>query len=122
MIESSTKSQFTLGGFSQTAGIRIYKFEGMVDAHRVSYAVKVDLALIPVHGIRIQDLPLLCRDLLQRNIEPDETGAIVFTEQEMRTHAQKLATAREEAQQRKKPPRHIVSANTGAGWRTTPIR
>ena len=49
--------QFFLTGFSQTAGIRIYTFQGRVAALRIDYTVEVDLSLIPGYGIRIQDLP-----------------------------------------------------------------
>jgi hypothetical protein len=119
MMDSSTdgrrhegaKTQFFLTGFTQAAGIRIYAFDGRIDAKRIDYTVKVDLALIPTYGIRIQDLPLLCRELLQQRAEPDEISAVVFTEQRMRSHAEKLAVAREEAEQRKKRPRHLASAD-----------
>lgn len=124
MIEAPTgdkrnegaKLQFLLTGFTQTAGIRIYAFESRLQAQRISYTVEVDLALIPGYGIRIQDLPLLCKELLQQRTEPGEIGAVIFTEQHMRSHAEKLAIARVEAENRRKPPRHVTSA--GTGWRT----
>jgi len=109
--------QFLLSGFTQTAGIRVYAFEARVDAQRTGYTVEVNLALIPGFGIRIQDLPLLCRDLLQQRAERDETSAFVLTEQNMRTHAEELARARSDAEHRKKPPRHTASANRG-DWLT----
>jgi hypothetical protein len=116
--EEGAKLQFLLTGFTQAAGIRIYAFEGRSDATRIGYTVEVDLALIPEYGIRIQDLPLLCRELLQQRVQPDESSACVFTEQRMRSHAEKLAMAREEAEQRKKQPRHLASAQAaGIGWR-----
>jgi hypothetical protein len=129
MIDSSTerkkeegaKPQFLLTGFSQAAGIRIYAFERRVDARRIDYTVEVDLALIPGYGIHIQDLPLLCRDLLQQRAKPDEISALVLTEQRMRSHAEKLAVAREEAERRKKPPRHLASADAENGSRP-PLR
>ena len=125
MIDSSTerkkeegaKPQFFLTGFTQAAGIRIYAFEGRVDARRTDYTVEVDLALIPGFGIRIQDLPLLCRELLQQREQTDEIGALVFTEQRMRSHAEKLAVARAETEHRKKQPRPLPSADAETGWR-----
>ena len=108
-MEEGAKPRFLLTGFTQAAGIRIYAFEGRIDARRIGYTVEVDLALIPGYGIRIQDLPLLCRELLQQRAQPDEISAVVFTEQRMRTHAEKLAIAREEAEHRKKPPKHLAS-------------
>lgn len=115
--EEAAKPQFLLAGFTQAAGIRIYAFEGRIDAKRIDYTVEVDLALIPGFGIRIQDLPLLCRELLQQRSQPDETSSVVFTEQRMRSHAEKLAVAREEAEHRKKQPRHLASADADTGWR-----
>jgi hypothetical protein len=108
--------QFLLTGFTQTAGIRVYAFEGRVDARRIDYTVEVNLALIPGFGIRIQDLPLLCRGLLQQRAERDETSAFVLTEQNMRTHAEELARARSDAEHRKKQPRPAAKANPG-DWR-----
>lgn len=127
MMDSSTapqkegaRPQFLLSGFTQAAGIRIYTFEGRVDAKRIDYTVEVDLALIPGYGIRIQDLPLLCRELLQQGTQPDEISAVVFTEQGMRSHADKLATAREEAEHKKKQPRHLARVDAETGWRDMP--
>lgn len=118
--EEGAKPQFLLTGFTQAAGIRIYAFEGRIDAKRIDYTVEVDLALIPGFGIRIQDLPLLCRELLQQRSQPDETSSVVFTEQRMRSHAEKLAVAREEAEHRKRQPRHLASADAETGWRPAP--
>ncbi len=115
------KLQFFFAGFTQAAGVRIYAFEGRVDARRIGCTVQVDLALIAGYGIRIQDLPLLCRDFLQQREQPDEAGALVFTEQRMRSHAEKLAMARKEAEQRKKPPKHLARPHVDTGWRL-PLR
>ena len=115
--EEAAKTQFLLTGFTQAAGIRIYAFEGRIDARRIDYTVEVDLALIPGYGIRIQDLPLLCRELLQQRAQPDEISSVVFTEQQMRSHAERLAVARDEAEHRKKQARHPASADVETGWR-----
>ena len=72
--------------------------------------VEVDLALIPGYGIRIQELPLLCRELLQQSAQPDEINALVYTEQQMRGHAEKLSVARAEAALKKKQPRQLANA------------
>jgi hypothetical protein len=107
--------QFILTGFSQTAAIRIYAFEGISDRRRMKYTVEVNLALIAGYGIRIQDLPLLCRELLQQRV--DEISALTFTEQDMRGQAEKRTAEREAAEQKKKPPRHPANPNPGASWR-----
>ena len=123
MIDNSTapkdggKAQFFLTGFAQAAGIRTYAFQGRIDASRIDCTVEVDLALIPGYGIRIQELPLLCRELLQQQTQPDgDSAAVVFTEQRMRSHAEKLAAARQEAEH-KKQPKHLGSADAETGWR-----
>ena len=113
--DKDTKTQFILTGFSQTAGIRTYAFEGIGDRGRADYTVEVDLALIPGYGIRIQDLPLLCRELLQQRMQPDAISSVTFTEQDMRSHAERRATERGEAKHRQKPPRRPENTNPGAG-------
>jgi hypothetical protein len=55
---------YVLMGFDQEAGVRQYAFEGLVDGARTNFTVGVDMALIPGSGIGIQDLPLLCREIL----------------------------------------------------------
>jgi len=116
--DKTAKAQFILNGFTQSAGIRIYAFECLADGRRLNYTVAVNLALIPTYGIRIQDLPLLCRELLLQRTEPDEESAMVFAEPQMRSHAEKIAILREETAQRKKAPRQPANATPGAAWRT----
>ena len=115
--EEGAKPQFLLIGFTQAAGIRIYAFEGRVDARRFDCTIEVDLALIPGYGIRIQDLPLLCREFLEQRAKPDDISPCVFTEQRMRSHAERLAIAREETEYRKKQPKHLANAEPETAWR-----
>jgi hypothetical protein len=123
MIDNSTapkeggRAQFFLTGFAQAAGIRTYAFQGRIDASRIDCTVEVDLALIPGYGIRIQELPLLCRELLQQQEQPDEKNAVVFTEQRMRSHAESLAAARHEAEHKKKQLKHLGTADAETAWR-----
>ena len=127
MTENSTvrrtalgaQTEFFLTGFKQAAGIRTYAFYCKVDARRMDYTVEVDLALLPGYGISIQDLPLLCRELLQQRGQPDEISAVVFTRQRMSSHAEELATARLQAQQKRKSYKHGPNANAGPASRPT---
>jgi hypothetical protein len=119
--EKAAKTDYILTGFSQTAGIRLYAFEGIGDGLRVDYTVEVDLSLIPNYGIRIQDLPLLCRELLQKRVESSEISSLTFTEHEMRARAEKLAAEREESARRKNAGQRHLNANPGSGWRA-PLR
>jgi hypothetical protein len=117
--DKGAKPLFILAGFTQTAAIRTYEFERMLEGKRIYCTVEVNLALIPGYGIRIQDLPQLCRDLLQQRAESDGTRVLVFTEQEMRGHAERRAAARDEAESRKKTPRRLANTDPNTGWRPT---
>jgi hypothetical protein len=77
----------------------------------------------------MQELPLLCRSLLDRQEEDghntDESGehdslarhALTFSEEEMRAWADKRAADRALAALKKKAPRRPIVENAGAAWR-----
>jgi hypothetical protein len=129
MIDNSTeqkqeergKPQFLLTGFTQAAAIRIYSFDGRIESRRTPYTVEVNLALIPGYGIQIQELPLLCRELLQQRAQLDGICAVVFTEQRMRSHAERLALAKDQAEEKKQQRKHLASAGVETDWRP-PLR
>jgi hypothetical protein len=84
----SAKMQFILTGFTQDMGFRVFAFERMgEDRIRTKYAVRADLALIQRYGIRLQELPLLCRRLLERRDNGEKEGTLTFTEDEMSLYA-----------------------------------
>ena len=59
--------QFTLKGFTQEMGSRVYAFERVQQGRiRTTYTVKADLSLIRNSDIRMQELPLLCCKFLER--------------------------------------------------------
>ena len=123
--------QFILTGFTQETGFRVFAFEGVVVGQiRTVFTVKADLALSRRYGIPMQELPLLCRSLLDRQDEEgaqskDEGGennsvtshALIFSEAEMRACADKRAADRATAALKKKAPRRPVVENAGAAWR-----
>ena len=114
------KTQFILTGFSEVCGSRIFAFEGIgTDRSRTPYTVGIDLSLIRRYGIRLQDLPLLCRAVLERCPEGDETRAFTYTEQDMCLYAA-CAAARVEAAKQRKPPRRPAPDHAGAAWRVPP--
>jgi hypothetical protein len=89
--------QFSLIGFSQDTGFRVFAFQGTAaDRTRSEYTVRADLALTRKYGIRVQELPLLCRGLLERAGEGEQTCTATFTEEEMCTRitVQRLAMQR----------------------------
>jgi hypothetical protein len=113
--------QFVLMGFDQEeAGVRRYVFQGVTGGTRTDFSVGVELALVHTYGIRIQDLPVLCRGLLERQAEGGDTRRWTFGENEMRVYADSRATARAEAAQKKRPPRRPAMENVGAAWRVMP--
>lgn len=111
--------QFILMGFRQDEGVRQYAFHRIADGTRADFTVGVELALIPRYGIRIQELPLLCRELLEQQVETDEGRKFTFTEKEMRVYAETSAAAREAAAQKRKS-RKPPSEDVGVAWRTQP--
>lgn len=105
--------QFILIGFTPGTGFRVFAFQGVgADRTRTAFTVRTDLSLIRRYGIRVQELPLLCRGLLERRNEGEQERALTFTEEEMRLHADSRAAADRDAAQRRKsrrrpPPRQI---------------
>src|SRR5205814_65359 len=101
-------------------GFRVFAFVGIAaDRVRSGFTVRADLALIRRYGIRLQDLPLMCRGVLERRDETEAKRALTFTEDQMRVYAKDCALAREAAAQKRKPPRRPPSENVGAAWRGT---
>ena len=113
--------QFILTGFTHHTGFRVFAFERIgEDRVRTKCTVKADLGLIRTYGIHSQELPLLCRGLLDRTSEGDGAPALIFTEAEMRACAGERAAARAAAIQRKRTPHKPVGENVGAAWRGQP--
>ena len=85
--------QFILTGFTQDREFRVFAFEG-IDADRVRtpFTVRADLALSRTYGIRLQELPLMCRAILEaprgRSGRRDAQNALTFTEDAMRLACQ----------------------------------
>ena len=110
--------QFVLTTFTQDMGFRVFAFERIDDDRiRTTCSVRVDLALIRTYGIRMQELPLLCRSLLERRDAASLTHVLTFTEEDMSVYSKDCASAREAAAQKRKPPRRPPSENTGSAWR-----
>ena len=103
------KTQFILKGFSQVKGFRVFAFESITaDRTRTSLTVRTNLALTRRYGIRLQELPLLCRAVLERR-EGEQQRAFTFTEGDMRLHADGVRAREEAARQRKSPGRRPVA-------------
>jgi hypothetical protein len=108
---------YLLTGSRQMAGVRVFAFDGVAsDRTRTSFTVSIDTALIRKYAITLQELPLLCRQLLEKRGIDCGTPAMTFTETEMAELAAARAEVLREAQLRKfnrKLPTPNPSVNRG---------
>jgi len=111
-VERDAYVQFILTGFTHDMGCRVFAFDRLgEDRTRTKCTVKADLALIRRYGIQIQELPLLCRTLLDRDDELGDMPALTFTEEKMRACANERAAAHELAASKRKsrkPPATVA--------------
>lgn len=99
--------QFILKGFSHELGYRVFSFDGIAsDRTRAAFTVRADLALARKYSIPLQELPLLCRDLLVRRDAAAQKRAYTYGDGDMREHAGVVA-AREEAAKARRPSRRV---------------
>lgn len=111
--------QFILTGFTQDKEFRVFAFEGIAtDRVRTTFTVRADLSLSRTYGIRLQELPLMCRGVLEHREEGEDRIALTFTEDAMRLHASNCVAARALAAQKKKAPRRPITENNGVAWRS----
>lgn len=111
--------QFILTGFTHDGGFRVFAFEGISsDRVRVAFTVRADLDLSKKYGIRLQDLPLICRTVLEHKDADEQERAFTFTENAMQTHADGIAAARALAAL-KKPARRGPAGDSKPEWRPT---
>ncbi|HYI95939.1 MAG TPA: hypothetical protein VEX68_20525 [Bryobacteraceae bacterium] len=79
--------RFVLTGFTDVTGFRVFTFERIAeDRTRTKFAVKTDMALTRRYNIRLQELPLLCREILERCDEDEQARTFTYTEAEMVLH------------------------------------
>jgi hypothetical protein len=110
--------QFVLTGFTHDMGFRVFAFERISDDRvRTKCTVRTDLVLARKYGIQIQELPLLCRNLLDRNGLGDDFHSLTFTEDDIRTCANERAAARQAAASKRKSP---YRPSTGTPGTTLP--
>ncbi|PYT19255.1 MAG: hypothetical protein DMG59_01035 [Acidobacteria bacterium] len=108
--------EFVLTGFRQDTNIRRYRFEAIAaDRTRKEVIVGADLGLIRKYKIPLQELPLLCRRLLEGHAE---ATALMFTETDMLGYANDRAAAAHAAEQKRRAHRAPTSSRVGQAWRT----
>ena len=80
---------FVFLGFSQTNGLRHFVFQRIApDRTRSSFTVTVELLVAQRVGIRVQELPLLCRRMLDASPEETEARHLTLTEEQLRLSAE----------------------------------
>ena len=96
---------YALTGFTDDLEFRVFAFDAVGDDRvRTAYTVRADLTLARKYGIKLQALPLLCRDLLeQRILLSDEERKFTYTEAEMCIHADARTVAAEKLRAARKP-------------------
>jgi hypothetical protein len=110
--------EFFLTGFQQDANIRRYAFERTGDGRaNTRFTVGVDLATVRRYGIPLQELPLLCRRLLEDRNAPTQAAALTFSEEDMAGYANRRAARAQEAEAKRRARRPIHSRNIGKAWR-----
>jgi hypothetical protein len=109
--------EFTLTGFQQEREIRHYTFQSL-EGGRTSrgLTVNVDVGLLRKYGIALQDVPLLCRRLLEKQSLDPSVKVLTFSEELMREHADHCEALKRAAEERKKAYRHHRSPEAGKGW------
>jgi hypothetical protein len=112
--------EFVLVGFREEQGARRFTFEGIAsDRTRKQYTVSADLGMLRKYQIPVQELPLLCRRLLERESTADQITALQFTEQLMREYHDRCADLKREADLKKRAHKRPPPSNaTGQAWRT----
>ena len=112
--------QNTLVGFTHEGGYRVFSFDRRGDDNvRTRCDVRANLALTRTYGIQVQELPLLCRGLLDRCDEAVPVESLTFAESDMRACADERAAAKEHAAAKKRKPgrrpsdESVASFNTG---------
>ena len=107
--------EFVLTGFRQDANIRRFAFQRVATDHsRTEFTVSADMTLLVKYKIPLQELPLLCRALLEDQNDTGPAKSVTFTETDMQGYALRRTTAKDEADKKraqhrspfvKRPPR-----------------
>jgi hypothetical protein len=107
--------QFVLAGFRQVDNVRRYYFDVVgEDRTRKQVVVAADLGLVHQYRIPLQELPVLCRRLLEGRVKIE---TITFTEREMAQYADERSQAASAAAAKRRTHRPPVSDRVGNAWR-----
>ena len=111
-------------GFSKIEESRVFPSHGSGKARtRHPFWVRPNLALTRRYGIPVQDLPLLCRNVLEQRDDSITDRIFTFTEAEMSRQRQVVKANQEKAaQKRSAVRRRPANTELGASWRGAPAR
>lgn len=110
---------FVFTGFTQEYNLRQFAFQRIEpDRSRTEVTVDADLVLSRKYAIPVQELPLLCRRLLEARPEGDACTGLTFTEDEMRIYSDARRAAQVSAVLRRRTNRRPASPLTGLAWRS----
>lgn len=111
-------TDFILTGFHQAQGIRYYVYQSQRDDGSLGeFTVDADVRLLQKHGIALQELPLLCRHLLEKLDSDTSLRAVTFTEDLMKEQSDLRAALKQVAESRKKTYRRLRPAHLGGDSR-----
>jgi hypothetical protein len=110
---------YTLTGFKDGDGLRRFSFQ-CLDAERAKSIVIVgaDVSLARKYEIRLQELPLICLQLLENVDLAESTEAITLTEDRM---IEIQLAARDAAGKKTRKTQRKPSPAVGQAWRTSPL-
>jgi hypothetical protein len=101
---------FILLGFSQQDNVRSFSFERVdTDGTRSRFSVDADLLLLRQFDIKVQDLPLLCRQILDSQPLNSEIRKVDVTAANMRSHAEFLAASLVRRSTKRSQPRTVAA-------------
>ena len=104
-----------LTGFRAFDNVRRYYFDVVEkDRSRQHVSVGADLNLIRRYGIPLQELPLLCRRLLEGRTKIETT---TFTEMDMAQCASERAAAENALMEKRQSRRPPAPSRDGQAWR-----
>lgn len=94
---------YVLMDFQQRANVRHYSFRGTTeDNQRFDFVVNVDLDIVLKHRIPIQEIPLLCRRLLEQEPVSAQSRKLTFSEEHMQAHVKRCEEEKRQAVMRRK--------------------
>lgn len=115
--------EFVLTGFSQENNIRRFKFQALpAGQNKKEWTVSADLSLMRKHKIPLQELPLLCKHLLEAQGENPSADSLTYAERDMLGYANDRSAAAMAAEIKKRARRMPSSSRVGMAWRTAPHR